>query len=375
MMINLYRRGLMAGCLNDVTRRGLLAVACGMSSGIVRAQQPQPVRLPRRVRVAVLGLEGHVGEILDSLKSLPDVGLVAISDRDPNLRRKIRQRPGLESALEFADHRELLEKCKLDVAGICGGNGERADLILACAQRKLHVVAEKPLAIERDQLERVKEAVLHNGIRITMLLPMRFWPAFQTIQQVVRSGKIGEVAQVAAQKSYKLEARPDWMKKQATFGGIFPYIGIHMLDLLRFATGLEVVEVASLQSRVGHSELQEMEDTSVSIFGLANGANASIRLDYLRPDNAATHGDDRFRIAGTRGIVEYREGSGVTLLTADHEQQTLQAASSTPGLFVDFLESVYAGKPAGLTAQDCYIANQVVLSTREAAKAHRLIRL
>ncbi len=43
----------------------------------------QPVRLPQKVRIAIIGLEGHIGEILDPLDRLPDVELVALQDADP----------------------------------------------------------------------------------------------------------------------------------------------------------------------------------------------------------------------------------------------------------------------------------------------------
>ena len=75
----------------------------------------------------------------------------------------------------------------------------------------MHVVAEKPLAIEREDLEKVRRALEKSGARLTMLLPMRYWPPFLALRQIVESGQIGEVAQIGAQKSYKVGARPAWM--------------------------------------------------------------------------------------------------------------------------------------------------------------------
>src|SRR5580704_16705766 len=45
----------------------------------------QIVRLPKKIRLALIGLEGHIGEILDPMDRLPDLLLVAIQDPDPHL--------------------------------------------------------------------------------------------------------------------------------------------------------------------------------------------------------------------------------------------------------------------------------------------------
>ena len=67
-------------------------------------------------------------------------------------------------------------------------------------------------------------------------------------------------------------------------------------------------------------------------------------MDYLRPRPAATHGDDRLRLAGTKGIVEYQASTGVTLTTSDHSPEIIRELPEQKWLFADFLESIYLGK-------------------------------
>ena len=322
----------------------------------------------------MLGLEGHVGEILDPLPLLPDVELVAMADRDANLLASTAKRPAAAHARQYADYRELLEREPLDVAGICGTNGERAEAILACAARKIHVAAEKPLAIERAELERVKRAVAESGIRLTMLLPMRFEPPYVAMRQMVAAGRIGEVAQIAAQKSYKLGERPEWMRHRATFGGTIPYIGIHMVDLMRFIGGRDLVEAVSFEARVGFPEMGDLENTTATLFRLDNGGAAVLHMDYLRPPGAPTHGDDRLRLAGTRGVVEFQEGTGLTLVTVDDPPRAIHDLLPARRLFLDFLDSVYNGTPTGLGLPDIYRANEIVLAARESAERRAIMR-
>ncbi|MCL5742579.1 MAG: Gfo/Idh/MocA family oxidoreductase [Acidobacteria bacterium] len=349
-----------------MTRRTLLAGA---------AFEQQTLRLPRKIRLGMIGLEGHIGEILTPLKLLPDVEIVAACDADERAMGRLKRVPNAAQIRFYKDYRQLLAREKPDMAAVGGPNGSRAAIILACAERKLHVVAEKPLAIERPDLERIRRAVAANGIRLTMLLPMRFSPAYLAMRQIVAAGEIGEVAQMGAQKSYKLGERPEWMRHRASFGGTIPYIGVHMIDLMRFIGGRDMVEVAAFQNRIGFPELGDMENTTSTIFRLDNGGTAALRMDYLRPETAPTHGDDRLRLAGTGGVLEFQAATGVTLITRKEKPRTITALPAGRSLFVDFLESVYQGKSHALPLADIYRVNEIVLAAREAAERRQVVRV
>jgi predicted dehydrogenase len=335
----------------------------------------QMVRLPKKVRLALIGLEGHTGEILDPMDRLPELQLVAIQDPDPRLVAQVGEGKHGVGARRYSDWRELLNRETLDMVGVCGANGERAEIIVECAKRKIHIVAEKPLAITVADLDRVRQAVAESGIHLTMLLSMRFEARYRAMKQIVASGEIGEVAQIAAQKSYKLGERAEWMRNRTTYGGTIPFIGVHMVDLMRFTSGRELVEAVSFEGRVGHPELRDMENTTATIFQLDNRGTAMLHMDYFRPDTASSWGDDRLRIAGTRGVVEYQAATGVTLITDARAPREVGNLPADGSLFLDFIEALYHGVPAGLSLRDIYRVNEIVLAARESADRHQVIRL
>jgi predicted dehydrogenase len=343
----------------SITRRSLLAAAAA------------PVlRLPKKIRIGVVGMEGHLGEVLGPIQSLPDVELACVSDTDPAKMAKL-----APSVHRYSDYRKMLDQERPDVVGIGGSNGERAAVILECAARKLHVASEKPLAIERADLEKIKKAVQQSGIRLTMFLPMRFYGPYLAMKQIVETGAIGEIAQIDGQKSYKLGARPSWMEHRESYGGTIPYIGVHMVDLMRSIGGREFVEAVSFQSHIGYPEYGQMENTTGTIFRLDNGGIAVLHMDYLRPATAPTHGDDRLRIAGTGGVVEYQEATGVTVITGNEKPRTLTDLPKNRSLFLDFLDSVYNGKPAALPLSDIYRVNEIVLAARESAERRAFVKI
>ena len=344
---------------DTLTRRSLLAVAAIPA-----------LRVPKKIRIGIAGMEGHVSEILKPIEGLPDVELVSVSDSDPARMAKL-----APAVRRYSDYIQMLDKEQLDVVGIGGANHQRAAIILACAERKLHVAAEKPLAIERADLERIRQAVRQNRIQLTMLLPMRFSPPFLAMKQVVESGEIGAIAQIDAQKSYKLGERSPWMLNRSSYGGSIPYIGVHMVDLMRWLSGREFVEAVSLQAHIGYPEYGQMENTTGTLFRLDNGGVAVLHMDYLRPLTASTHGDDRLRLAGTGGVVEYQEGSGVTAITGKQKARIITELPKARSLFLDFLDSVYNQKPSGLPLGDIYRVNEIVLGARESAEKRTFVKL
>jgi predicted dehydrogenase len=360
----------------EVLKATACMVAAGFGAGTGRAegQAPKPaLRLPRTVRVGIIGLEGHISEILSVTSASPQVRLMAIAESDPELLPRASDDPLLKEAALYSDYREMLDKQQLDVVAVCGENGTRATTVQACADRRLAIVAEKPLALTLSDLQRTREKIVANGVPFTMLLSMRFEPQYQKMHEIVRSGYIGEVVAMTAQKSYQLGDRPAWMKRRQTFGGIIPYIAIHMADLMLWVSGRDFAEAAAFQSNVGYPGIGDMENNAAVIFRMDNRGTATVRLDYLRPATAPTHGDDRLRIAGTNGVVEYQGATGLTLVTREKAPEQIHDLPPAGSLFGNFLEAVYNGSKPVLTPDEIFRVNEVVLKARDAAENRTIV--
>jgi len=338
-----------------------------------------PVRLGRKLRLAMLGFEGgHAGEVLTPLPRLPDIEVVACAEANEAERTRFAARPELSKARQYADWREMLAKEEVDLVAINNNNGERARSILACAARGLNIYAEKPLALTRADLTAIKRAVTSKKIALGMQLPMRFSAGYLALKKIVDDGLIGEVAQMGAQKSYKIgtsrgDLRAPWFFHRASYGGTIPWIGIHMIDLMRFTSGRELRQVCGFQSHVAFPELGDMENVAATVFRMDNGGVATLRMDYLRPSKAPTHGDDRLRLAGTKGIAEWQAAIGLTLVTNDAAPARIDPSRRPPSAFIDYLSSTYLGKPPALSLADIYRANEIALAAHEAATHGRTL--
>lgn len=327
------------------------------------------------MKLAFIGLKGHVGTVLAGVKQLGDVEVVAVSDDDPQqLAIFLKRDPLLKQAQGYENWQHLIEHSLFDVCCVADENGLRAEQLLPLLERGVHIVSEKPLVTTLDDLERVRNAFAKSKSQLTMLLELRHQPKNVRVRELIQRGTIGEVCQVSTQKSYKWGDRTAWYRSRKRLGGTIPFIGIHSLDTIRWVTGLDFTQVAALHNSLDRPELGETEHQASILAQLSNGASVTAQLDYLRPAAAPTHGDARLRVIGTKGLIEVNEAdTAVTLITEEKAEQI--PFGETENLFVEFVKFLRGGPPPRISADDCGYITEVVLRSRDSADAKKSIPL
>lgn len=319
------------------------------------------------INVVQIGLKGHQGTCLNEIAARDDVRLAGAWEESAAAVERLKGAKYCDDQTVLTPNLdELLALKDVDIAILAEDNGSRAENLVACARRGWHIVAEKPLATSLADLDRVEAAVQEAGVRLSMLLTMRFEPPYLAIKERIAAGEIGRPLQLSAQKSYKRGTRPAWQQNHDTFGGTIPFIGIHMLDMLHYVTGCTYTRVAATQHNEGLPGSGTIEETAAMILETTEQQIAQVRLDYLRPGKAPTHGDDRVRVAGSEGVIE-TIGGKVTLLTGDREPQDV-ALGQGGNLFGSFLDELAGHGAHPITAAECFTITRVSLKARQAAE-------
>jgi predicted dehydrogenase len=338
-----------------MTRRDLLSSAFAL-------------QLPRSIRIGLIGVDGHVNLVTEVLPAMKEVQLAAYSSPAPSKARELRD------VTHYTDARAMLDKEKLDVVAIATDDGARAAAVLECLDRKLPVFSEKPLAKRRPAYEKIKRQVVAGGLKLGMMLPLRYTPHFQAMRQIVTSGEIGEVAQIQAQKSYRAGLTTAWRNREESYSGTIPWVGIHAIDFMLFASGRRFVECAGFQTRIGFPEMGPRTNTAGVVYRMDNGGAAMLSMDYLRPESAPTHDDDRLRLAGTEGVAEYQRVTGVTLISKSGARK-VENLPPAGMVFGDFLRSVFGGAKPTLSLDEIWGASEAAYAAREAAETGRVTRV
>jgi predicted dehydrogenase len=183
-------------------------------------------------------------------------------------------------------------------------------VVTAAAARGVHVLCEKPIAIDLASAARMIAACETAGVTLGVLFQRRFWPAAQRIRAALDDGTLGTPflghAAVLLHRDTSYYTADPWRGTWATDGGgVLMTQGVHYVDLLQWFMG-EGVEVSAAHATVAHPI--EVEDTAVATLRFASGGLAT-----LTASTALTRGlGTRVTVSGpggTVGLAEYPEGS------------------------------------------------------------------
>jgi len=325
-------------------------------------------------RIVCIGGWGHWPEVFQTLEDCEDVQICGIASAfDGEDLSTICSHKLMEDVPRFEKIDELLA-VPADFCIVCTRPGHIAASIICAANAGLHIITEKPLGISLEELRNVEEALNKNNVRLMAIFSMRTYAVFQTARRLYKEGSVGRAVLLNARKSYKYgdEAlRPEWFGRRSEYGGTFPWVGIHALDMIRFTTGLNAQRVAALQRNQAHLTRPDCEDTCCAVLELDEGVMATVSVDYFRPVGAATHGDDWIRIVGTDGIIEARENEGaVTLLKNTDHPQTV-ALDEPENIFTSFLD----GREGLTDREDALALTKACLYARQAADENRILEI
>jgi predicted dehydrogenase len=179
-----------------------------------------------------------------------------------------------------------------------------------------------------------------------------------------------------SQKTYKWgKTRPDYYRSRATFPGLAPWVGIHAFDWLHWILGDVFTEVQGREGTSARPDYPACGSHAAMVLTMRNGGVATLTLDYLRPETAPTHGDERVRIAGSRGVIETALiEKKVTLITDERPPRTLPLSTQTD-FFTQFARSLRGEGPPPLTLNEACRITEIALKAQQAIDGGHVVSL
>lgn len=171
---------------------------------------------------------------------------------------------------------------------------------MAAADAGKDILIEKPVGLTAKEAEEIAAYCESRGVKMGVGFMMRFHAYHQAMKEIVSSGKIGEVVSARAQLTcWYPEMENCWRQDmKLSGGGAMMDMGVHCVDLIRYITGLEVVEAAGI---CGNQVFKySVEDAGGVIMRLSNGAVAYVDANFNIPDAAAKC---KIEFYGTKGSI------------------------------------------------------------------------
>jgi predicted dehydrogenase len=261
----------------------------------------------RNLNVGFVGLSHlHPRSYMPLFNAVPGAAVTAVADANPAvLEPFVKDFP----VAGYADWREMIEKEQLDLALFFLPHVECPDAAVACAERGIHLVVEKPMAADAAGVRRMIAAAEKAGVVLATPYLWRYHPVARHMKGLIDQGILGRVVGcegrcAAGRLNRYIEGNAKWMLTKALSGGGPMYnLGVHWIDLYRWLLDDEVVEVMGKNVKINAE--YDIEDNSFALLTFSKGAVLALDISYTVPDSYPYGRDLYLGLRGTAGVLSW----------------------------------------------------------------------
>ncbi len=233
--------------------------------------------IQKKIRLGIIGI-GNMGSehcrmVLGG--KCRETELCAVADLRPE-RREWARRSLPESVSVFADGRELIASGTCEAVLVAVPHFQHEPLTVAALDAGLHVLCEKPAAVQAERAEKMIQAAEKAGKTLRFMFNQRNNCTYRTIKGLLAGGEIGALKRMnwIITDWYRTQRYYDSGSWRATWagegGGVLLNQCPHQLDLLIWLCGMPcAVTARCLEGKWHHIEV---EDDVTAFLEFPNGA-------------------------------------------------------------------------------------------------------
>jgi predicted dehydrogenase len=332
------------------------------------------------LKIAFTGA-GYIANIhAQAAQNQPDVELVAVVARFSDKSEAFAEKFGIRCC--YTSVEQLLDEGGADALVIGTPNFLHEPQSIAALERGVHVLVEKPMAMNATEAEQICEAAEKSRATLMVAHCWRFDKDVLWLKE--QTDKLGKIIRT---KGYGVHAHwgpSGWFtQKELAGGGAMIDMGIHALDTARFLLGDP--QPVSVYARIGtYYKDFDVDDTGVIIVTWDNGTVSYIESGWWQPHSdgpeAAT------QLYGTQGFgqlfptrlelpnVEEEKldviDAGFDFPRAEHCPQSMYNAQ-----MAHFIECIRSGKMPVSGGAEGLMNMRIVDAAYESARTGKVVEL
>jgi predicted dehydrogenase len=264
-----------------------------------------------KVRVGIVGTSWWVEWMLaPSIGSHPQAEIASICGREQQRASEVASRFGI--AQVYADYQEMIEAGNLDALVVATPDDLHYPVTMAALDAGLHVLCEKPLALNASLARALYEKAEAAGVRHMVNFTWRWLPEFQHLHHLIQDGYLGRPfhSHWQFQGGWGRIPAYGWRYDRQRSNGMVGDLGSHMIDRARWCLG-DVSRVsahlATFIEREGPDgqPLRGTNDAASLVLEFESGARGTIYVssvayvgDRSFEERVTLHGDEGTLEAG-----------------------------------------------------------------------------
>jgi predicted dehydrogenase len=338
------------------------------------------------LKVAVAGVtHGHSTWIL-GYKDKEKIQLTAIYEKDTALAYRYAKRYGFSPAIVYTDLGKMLDAVKPQAVLAFGSIYSHLEVVEACAPRGIHVMVEKPLAVNMAQARRMDSLSRKYNIHLLTNYETSWYPSVaKTFQLALDSNYTGQVRKVVIHDGHQgpkeIGCGPEflaWLTDPILNGaGALVDFGCYGANLMtHLMKGQQPLAVTAVTRQYKPQLYPKVDDDATIIVDYPDAQciiQASWNWPYNRKD-IEVYGDKGYIFAPDRKTLILRQGSTVT--TRQVTAQDISVYEDPFQYFVDVIHGKIKVAPDGLYALPNNITVVKILeAAKESARTGKTVKL
>lgn len=250
------------------------------------------------VRIGFTGT-GYISQIhARAAQSLTEVELVAVVNHRPESMAAFAAEFGIQR--QYSAVAELLSDGEIDALCVSTPNYLHAPQTIAALEAGVHVMVEKPMAMNAEEGEAMVRASAKSGALLMVAHCWRFDPEVRWLRGQADEGRVGSVIRTKGYAVHVNWGPPGWFtQKVYAGGGAMADMGVHAIDTTRFLLGDP--EPVSVYARIGtYYKEFDVDDTGLVMVDWDNGVTSYVECGWWQP-----HADGpaaSVQLYGTKGM-------------------------------------------------------------------------
>ncbi len=301
-----------------------------------------------KLRWGVVGTAKIADQLVRAWELSKTNELVAIASRDGAKAKAWAEKN--HAGRVFDSYEKMLAADGIDAVYIPLPNSMHKEWTINAARNGKHVLCEKPLADNTQQVEEIIAARDSFKVTIMEAFMYRFHPKTLRAQKMITEGALGEVRQIRASFGFRLSDMNNIRNQKELTGGALMDVGCYCVNIARRIANAEPLAV---QARAVWGDT-DVDHSLAAVLEFPNDVLANIDCSF----QIDTH--QWYGVSGTRGhlgvTAPFRMGEDDQVLLYDHEGKhedlIVRGANEYQMMIDHFADAVLNGKPLAYTLEN-----------------------
>jgi predicted dehydrogenase len=361
-------------------KSSIVLICCFLSITFLSAAKP--------IRVGIAGMtHGHVNQVFEYMGYREDVMIVGFAEPNRDLAMRLLKQHNVPDSLWFSTLDELIEKTKPEA--VCAFNSifQHLEVVKTCAPKGIHVIVEKPLAVNMDHLKQMQALVKKYNIQLLTNYETTWYPSHAKVWDMVKvQNSLGTIRKVVIMDGHQgpieigcSKEFLDWLTDPVqNGGGALTDFGCYGADIMTWLMdGQKPISVTAVTQQLKPDIYPQVDDEASIILTYPN-CQAIIQASWNW-----TYGRKDTEVYGTKGVLIANSKNKMGYVASDNPNEQawidLSPLPNERSNIFSYLSAVINGDINPGKDLSSFPVNEIVVeilsAARESAKSGKTIYL